>query len=91
MFSGATALEKPLEDQWAEEFADLTDSDLENIWRTGTDSGRAKKQETEEEFWDKLENEWKEMATSSEHPWLGDFEDQHKFEEYNFKVQTAGF
>jgi peroxin-5 len=74
-----------LDEKWAEEFEDLTAADIEALSqrRRGQQSSS---QEDKDEFWNKLEGEWKDMATSSDHPWLSDFNDEHQpFEEYKFK------
>ena len=50
--SGATAGDKV-----AEEFADLTDEDISALRGAKADGSQT------EDYWDKLEKEWKEMAT----------------------------
>ena len=50
--SGATAGDKV-----AEEFADLTDEDISALRGAKADESQ------KEDYWDKLEKEWKEMAT----------------------------
>jgi len=59
------------EAEWVEEFQDITDEDVEaNFSR-------------QHDFWNKLENEWKDMAEKNketgEHPWLDDFEEVCKY------------
>ena len=49
-------------DHWVEEFVDVTDADVSAI-------------EEQQDFWSKLENQWKEMAETKEHPWLDDYEE----------------
>ena len=49
-------------DQWVEEFVDVTDADVSAI-------------EEQQDFWSKLENQWKEMAETKEHPWLDDYDE----------------
>ena len=51
-------------DEWVEEFVDVTDSDV-----------NAFEQHQQEDFWSKLENQWKEMAETKEHPWLEEYEE----------------
>ena len=54
-FQGASGAEK-----LAEEFADLTDEDISALReQKGARTDEAQK----EDYWDKLEKEWKEMAT----------------------------
>ena len=52
-------------DQWVEEFVDVTDSDVQAF----------EDQHQQEDFWSKLENQWKEMAETKEHPWLEEYEE----------------
>ena len=55
LFKGASGAEK-----LAEEFADLTDEDFSAL----SEQKDARTDETQkEDYWDKLEKEWKEMAT----------------------------
>ena len=60
------------EAEWVEEFQDITDEDVEATFSRQHD------------FWNKLEDEWKEMAErnkeTGEHPWLDDFEEVCKVE-----------
>ena len=55
------------EAEWVEEFQDITDEDVEATFSRQHD------------FWNKLEDEWKDMAEKNketgEHPWLDDFEE----------------
>ena len=55
------------EAEWVEEFQDITDEDVEATFSRQHD------------FWNKLEEEWKDMAEKNketgEHPWLDDFEE----------------
>ena len=53
-------------DQWVEEFVDVTDSDVQAF---------EDHQHQQEDFWSKLENQWKEMAETKEHPWLEEYEE----------------
>ena len=59
------------EAEWVEEFQDITDEDVEATFSRQHD------------FWNKLENEWKDMAEKNketgEHPWLDDFEEVCKY------------
>ena len=59
------------EAEWVEEFQDITDEDVEATFSRQHD------------FWNKLEDEWKEMAErnkeTGEHPWLDDFEEVCKY------------
>ena len=47
------------QDQWVEEFVDMTDQDVEAAYKS--------------DFWSNLEDQWKSMD-KEEHPWLDDFE-----------------
>ena len=47
---------------------DVTDSDV-----------NAFEQHQQEDFWSKLENQWKEMAETKEHPWLEEYEEVSKY------------
>ena len=44
---------------------DVTDSDVQAF----------EDQHQQEDFWSKLENQWKEMAETKEHPWLEEYEE----------------
>ena len=59
------------EAEWVEEFQDITDEDVEATFSRQHD------------FWNKLEEEWKDMAEKNketgEHPWLDDFEEVCKY------------
>ena len=59
------------EAEWVEEFQDITDEDVEATFSRQHD------------FWNKLEDEWREMAEKNketgEHPWLDDFEEVCKY------------
>jgi len=80
---GATITSKKATDaDWVEEFVDITDEDVEANFNR------------QQDFWTKMENEWKEMAEKNketgEHPWLDDFEEVHGFaqyEKYTFQVE----
>ena len=50
----------PQSDQWVEEFVDVTEDDVSAF-------------ERQQDFWTKLENQWREMAETNEHPWLEDY------------------
>ena len=58
-------------EKFREEFQDITDEDVEATFSRQHD------------FWNKLEDEWKEMAErnkeTGEHPWLDDFEEVFKY------------
>ena len=47
------------QDQWVEEFVDMTDQDVEAAYKS--------------DFWANLEDQWKAMD-KEEHPWVDDFE-----------------
>ena len=51
----------------AEEFADLTDEDISAL-REQKGAGTDEKQK--DDYWDKLEKEWKEMATQQGWNWM---------------------
>ena len=48
-------------DDWVEEFVDVTDQDVAF--------------QGQQDFWTKLESDWKELKETGEHPWLADFEE----------------
>ena len=52
----------PQSDQWVEEFVDVTEDDVSAF-------------EQQQDFWTKLENQWREMAETNEHPWLEDYDE----------------
>ena len=57
---GAVAAERKLDD----DFAELTDEDIAALRDSrGWQQGGRKDEAAREEYWDKLEKEWKEMAT----------------------------
>jgi len=69
---------------WAEEFAEFTQSDtvadIEGL-KADTDHATYK-----EDFWKNMEKEWKDVASSEDHPWLADFTSQYEpFKEYDFR------
>jgi len=67
-----------LDSAWAEEFAEFTNADLSSH----VDS---KNETYKQDFWRKLEDEWKEMAKEEDHPWLNDFTSSYEpFKDYNF-------
>jgi len=72
--SAQTSAKKAPEAEWVEEFQDITDEDVEATFSRQHD------------FWNKLEDEWKDMAEKNketgEHPWLDDFEEANGFAQY---------
>lgn len=69
---------KSVDQNWVEEFHDLTDGDFATL-----------DQQDQRDFWNKLESEWQEIKSNQpgEHPWLNDFNelnnDVYKFQEDN--------
>ena len=59
---------KGQQSDWVEEFVDITDEDVEATF-----------QNQQRQFWQQLEDEWRDMAQQNketgEHPWLDDFEE----------------
>ena len=59
---------KGQQSDWVEEFVDITDADVEATF-----------QSQQRQFWQQLEDEWRDMAQQNketgEHPWLDDFEE----------------
>ena len=63
------------QDQWVEEFVDMTDQDVEAAYKS--------------DFWSNLEDQWKSMD-KEEHPWLDDFEQVCDFKQiqlFVYKIQ----
>ena len=66
----------PQSDQWVEEFVDVTEDDVSAF-------------EQQQDFWTKLENQWREMAETNEHPWLEDYDevnDTFKRSQIDFQI-----
>jgi len=71
-----------LDSAWAEEFAEFTNSDLNNHVDSNNETYK-------QDFWRKLEDEWKEMSQEEDHPWLNDFTSSYEpFKEYNFSEEN---
>ena len=64
-------------DEWVEEFSQFTQSDTNNL---------EKSESFKQEFWRKLEEEWKEVSQADQdHPWLSDLNSTFDpFKEYKF-------
>ena len=56
------------QDQWVEEFVDMTDQDVEATYQS--------------DFWSNLEDQWKQLD-KEEHPWVDDFDQFNFLTEYN--------
>ncbi len=63
-------LGKEVQDEWVDQFVDITDQDFEQI--TANEANQR-------EFWQKLESEWdsmsKENQETGEHPWLDEYDE----------------
>ena len=66
-----------LDNAWAEEFSQFTETDVANVEKTET---------YKQEFWKKLEDEWQEITKEeASHPWLNDFNTSYDpFKEYKY-------
>ena len=66
-----------LDNAWAEEFSQFTETDVANVEKTET---------YKQEFWKKLEDEWQEITKDeASHPWLNDFNTTYDpFKEYKY-------
>ena len=87
-------------ESWAEEFVDLTDTDVSEFLKTRQEQRQQQQQQQQEgaglssykqDFWSSLENEWKDLAMSKEHPWLSEFESSEPFLEYEFRQENPLF
>eukprot|EP00092_Neocalanus_flemingeri_P027148 GFUD01029441.1.p1 GENE.GFUD01029441.1~~GFUD01029441.1.p1 ORF type:complete len:586 (+),score=146.75 GFUD01029441.1:262-2019(+) len=68
-----------LDSAWAEEFAQFTNADMNNHVDSNNESYK-------QDFWRKLEDEWKDMSKEDDHPWLNDFQTSYEpFKEYDFR------
>ncbi len=55
----------------------------------GTQNAAVEKQEINQNFWKKLEEDWNELAATNEHEWLSEFSDSARpFEKYAFREEN---